>query len=161
MKVKEWVDGTLILDGDIDQGVEEAFSEGRYIEAFTLLQAQIDWWMADLHQLSALKSGKVKDGNLGEMIANYPFRFNDSLSFLRNHGVLTDKECGELNQFYELRNRMIHRLIVRSYQPVTEGGAANRNDFTKTEAMKGFEKGRSLAKVLKEKTASYLPFSKQ
>ncbi|MDV3244198.1 MAG: DUF86 domain-containing protein [Nitrososphaerales archaeon] len=155
MRVKEWVDGSLILDGDISQGIEEAFKEGRYVEAFALLQAQIDWWMADLHQLCSLKSGKLRHWDLGEMIDSYPFRFNDSLKFLLGEGVLSKKECASLKEFYALRNKIVHRLIMRSYQP------AKRNKLTRVEVMKGFEKGKVLAKLLGNKTASYLPFYKQ
>ncbi len=43
MKVKE-LNGVLVLDGDVLIGGEEAFTDTRYIEAFTLLHALIDWW---------------------------------------------------------------------------------------------------------------------
>ena len=39
MKVKEWVDGALVLEGDILDGAEEAFRDARYVEAFALLHA--------------------------------------------------------------------------------------------------------------------------
>jgi hypothetical protein len=165
MKVKEWVDRTLILDGDIDKGVEEAFNEDRYLEAFTLLQAQIDWWLASIHQMVALRTGMVsrtkelENWNLGEMISTYPFRFKDSAKFLRDNGVLTDSEYGVLFGFYNFRNRMIHRLIVRSYQPVSGADSANRNDITRAEAKEQFEKGRGLVKLLTRKTAENSPFT--
>lgn len=51
MKVKQWVDGNLILDGDLLQGAEEAFQESRYIEAFSILQASIDAFMIFIYQM--------------------------------------------------------------------------------------------------------------
>jgi arginine decarboxylase-like protein len=59
MKVKEWVDGALVLEGDILDGAEEAFRDARYVEAFALLHAYIDWWMTDLIQLD----GCVRDSS--------------------------------------------------------------------------------------------------
>ena len=164
MKVKEWVDGTLILDGDMDKGAEEAFNEGRLIEAFTLLQAQIDWWLAAVHQMVALKTGMVrkdeqlKNWDLGEMIGNFPFRFEDSAKFLRHAKVFSDKEYTSLKEFYEFRNLIIHRLVVRNYQPVTGKQMKNRNDVTLDEAKKEFDRGRGLAGLLKRKTAESAPF---
>ena len=44
-------DGTLCLDGEVLNGAREAFDKTRYVEAFALLHAYIDWWMTDLIQL--------------------------------------------------------------------------------------------------------------
>jgi hypothetical protein len=145
------------------KGHEEAFAEDRYMEAFTLLQAQIDWWLASIHQMLALKTGKVSktkelvSWDLWKMIGNHPFRFKDSAKFLRENGVLTKDEFGDLFLFYGFRNRLIHRLIVRSYQPVTGKSFANRNDITRAEAKTEYDRGRNLAGLLKRKTAENSP----
>lgn len=165
MKVKEWVDGTLILDGDIDIGIEEAFKEERYLEAFAILQAQIDWWLASVHQMLALKTGRVsekeilKNWNLGEMISNFPFRFGDSAYFLLRNKVLSGKDYAALWEFYEFRNLVVHRLVVRSYQPINGKNVANRNDVTRSQAKEQFEEGRRLVGILKAKTAENSPFT--
>jgi hypothetical protein len=57
MRSKKSVDGYLVLDGDVVEGAEEAFRETRYVEAFALLHALIDWWMIDLIQMSKTSKG--------------------------------------------------------------------------------------------------------
>ena len=57
MKVKEMQDGTLKLDPDVLERAEEAFHDLRYVEAFALLQAFIDWWMTVIFQLDQHNKG--------------------------------------------------------------------------------------------------------
>jgi hypothetical protein len=150
MKVKEWVDGGLILDGDVMEGADEAFRDGRYIEAFALLHCLIDWWMADLYQLYRITKG-LGDIDWLNMVEKHEYRFKSTLKFLSGSGVISRQEHKRLYDFNELRNRVVHRLIVHSYQP------GLRNKVTRAEAIHGFEEGKALVTLLRERTGHYIP----
>ncbi len=146
MRVKEWVDGALILDGNIKQGTKEAFDEQRYVEAFALVQAQIDWWMTNMCQRH---QAEIKGGNPEEIYSKRIYRFREARKYLLDNGVIDQKESGELVEFYQLRNKIIHRLLMHSFQPNDK-----RNKVTKEAAAAGFEKGMALVSLLEEKTSS-------
>jgi len=149
MKVKELVDGTLILEGNILEGAEEAFRDTRYIEAFTLLHAYIDWWMTDLIQLRRLiyngaKTSEVDE--LDELHFKNEYRFRKSGKCLLDSEIIDAKQYGSLIHFNKLRDKIIHRLVMYSVQPY------ERNKVTKPEIIQGFEEGKALAHLLEEKT---------
>ena len=146
MKVKKWVNGALILDGDIKDGAKEAFREMRYVEAFALVQALIDWWMANMCQRH-LSWVKGKDSHEVYFTTKYVFPY--LRKYLLENEIITQKESGELVEFYELRNRIIHRLLIHSYQPNDR-----RNQVTPTEARLGFRKGMDLVHLLERRTTS-------
>ena len=145
MKVKVWVDGGLILDGDVLKGAEEASSESRYVEAFALLHALIDWWMIDLYQLHEMSRGKDSQ----ELHHEREYRFRTLLTDLRKMEVISDKERDKLDRFDALRNKIIHRLVMYGYQPYP------RNRIMKSEVTQGFEEGKALAELLASKATAH------
>jgi hypothetical protein len=148
MRVKELEDGTLCLDGDILDGAEEAFNDSRYVEAFALLHAYIDWLMTDLIQLD----GCVRDSSkTHDLLFNSKYRFGNSLSCLKCKKIIDEKEFSRLQKFNRLRNLIIHRLVTRSY-----GNRPNleTNNVKINEVKTGFKEGIELARLLKGKTSS-------
>jgi hypothetical protein len=146
MNTKELEDGTLCLDGDILDGAEEAYNNTRYVEAFALLHAHIDWWMTDLIQLD----GCVRDSSkTTELLFNTKYRFGNSLNCLKRKEIIDDKEYRRLQEFNRFRNLIIHRLVTRSYgnRPSVE-----TNRVTINEVEKGFKDGMELARLLMGKT---------
>lgn len=147
MRVKEWVDGALVLEGDILEGAEEAFRDTRYVEAFTLLCADIDWWMTALIQLhDVAKTFTIEQGQ--KLFSDSEYRFKDSVCLLKKYKIIDGKEYGRLLNFGKLRDRIIHRLVIYSYHTHLE------NKVTKTEAFDGFKEGKALDLLLKGKTGS-------
>ena len=47
--------GALILKGDILDGSNQAFLDGRYVEAFDLLQGLIDWRLLNIFLLGIVQ----------------------------------------------------------------------------------------------------------
>jgi hypothetical protein len=154
MRVKKWVDGYLVLEGDAVKGAEEAFKERRYVEAFALLHGIIDWWMIDLIQMKETSKGieRGPEGlqRLNEIYYTYPYRFKESMKYLRDNGIITQQEYERLREFNELRDLVIHRLVMYSYQPNP------RNRIDEATVTKGFKEGRELADLLMSKTGSAL-----
>lgn len=146
MKVKEWADGGLVLDGDIEKGIDESFSDGRYVEAFALLHSYIDWLLADLHQLSSSMKNPRGILVLQKLIDEHKYRYIDTLELLLKSGVVNDEEYKRLADFNEIRNRIIHRVIIHGYQPRL------RNKVTRFEAEQGFREGKALYVLLQGKT---------
>jgi hypothetical protein len=145
MKVKELANGGLVLEGDVLDGAEEAFRDLRYVEAFASLHAYIDWWMTDLIQLH----GSVRDSSkTHELHFKHEYRFRSSAKILLDKKIIDEKQYGRLLQFNTLRDKIIHRLVMYSYQPYAG------NKVTKDEVIEGFEKGKALAHLLRRKTCS-------
>lgn len=145
MKAKESVDGALVLEGDIFDSAEEAFNHSRYVEAFALLHAYIDWWMTALIQL---REGAKTSSKTYEHLFEREYRFKSSAKTLLKKAIIDEKQHGRLLQFNKLRDKIIHRLVMYSYQPHA------RNKVTRTEVNEGFEKGKALAHLLRGKTGS-------
>ena len=145
MKVKELANGGLVLEGDVLDGAEEAFRDLRYVEAFTLLHAYIDWWMTDLIQLHRCVRDSLKTH---ELHFKHEYRFKSSAKILLDKKIIDKKQYGRLLQFNTLRDKIIHRLVMYSYQPYA------RNKATRTEVIDGFEEGKALAHLLRGKTCS-------
>ena len=153
MRVKEWVDGALTLDGKILEGAEAAFKEERYVEAFALIQALIDWWMTNLcqrHQEWAMMREDVrkyvKEGG-EEIYFKRKYRFPYNRRYLLDNGIINQQESNRLTDFYESRNKIIHRLLIHSFQTNDP-----RTRVTKIEAVDGFKKGTSLVRLLETRT---------
>jgi hypothetical protein len=149
MRVKEWVDGGLVLDGDIGKGIDEAFSDGRYVEAFALLHSEVDWLLANLHQQSSSVKSPRGILVLQNLIDEHKYRFMDTLELLLKSEVVSREEYRRLRDFNEIRNRIIHRMIVHGYQP------RRRNRVTRAEAERGFQEGKSLFALLEGKTLQW------
>lgn len=112
-------------------GAEEAFNETRYIEAFALLHAYIDWLMTDLIQLD----GCVRDSSkTHELLFHSEYRFRSSAKCLFCKSIINEKQFGELMAFNGLRNKIIHRLVMYSYQ------CHARNKVTSTEVKKNLKR---------------------
>jgi hypothetical protein len=150
MKFKEWVDGALVPEGDILDGAEEAFRDSRYVEAFALLHALIDWWMIALIQL---REGAKTSSKTYDLHFKHEYRFKSSAKTLLEKGIIDEKQHGRLLQFNELRDKIIHRLVMYSYQPYA------RNKVTRNEVIEGFEKGKALAHLLRGKTGSVVCYT--
>jgi len=131
----------LVLDGDVLEGAEEAFQELRYVEAFSLLQASIDAFMTFVYE--------HREGtNRGEDKDSPPEKHNfwTLRNYLHDNDLLSEKEDSKLTNFYELRNRMIHKLVMYAFQSYP------RYSISKSEAIKGFERGKELYLMLDKKT---------
>ena len=170
MKTITLEDGTLCLDGDILKGAEEAFKETRYVEAFALLHAYIDWCMTNLIQLDGCI---VDSSKTGELLFNTKYRFKNSLNTLKKEKIINENERQQLIKFDDLRNLIIHRLVTRSYgnrpkiysklEPNIETSElkiteieVETNRVTIDEVKKGFEEGINLAQLLRGKSASVI-----
>jgi len=150
MKTITLEDGTLCLDGDILKGAEEAFNETRYVEAFALLHAFIDWCMTNLIQLDGCI---VDSSKTEELLFKTKYRFGNSLNCLKCKKIIDENEYRRLKEFNQLRNLIIHRLVTRSFgnRPIGE-----RNTVKLAEVKKGFEEGINLAQLLRGKSASVI-----
>ena len=144
MRVTTWVDGGLILEGDIDVGIQEAFDEKRYVETFALLHGRLDLLMHIIYQNYEVSKG-MQEIDLGSLI-NENISWKISLNRLSKNQIINEKERQRLLDFNNLRNRIIHRLIVRSYQP------SRPDKLVQKEVEDGFEEGKRLVKLLNEKT---------
>jgi hypothetical protein len=138
IKVREQ-DGAVMLDGDVLDGAEQAFRQTRYIEAFALLHADIDWRMIELiqcHDIDSVSSLEEEE----KLFSDKEYRFKNSVRLLKKYEIIDEKECGRLLAFNELRDRVIHRLVIRSYHL----GSDDPNKITKSEVTRGFEEGITL-----------------
>jgi hypothetical protein len=143
MKVIE-VNGALELEGDALEGAEEAFKNKRYVEAFTLLHAYIDWWMMDNIQL--------------RNDFEFKLRFMSSANYLRTYKIINDGQYERLRKFNELRDMIIHRIVRYSYQhyqikyKIKDKEIIERSKVRISEVDEGFKEGKDLAQLLKGKT---------
>lgn len=153
VKVKEFADGALVLDGDIEKGAEEAFAEERYVEAYALLHGLIDWWMTDLYQFHVVTRQHPTLENAWDIIENKKWSFMDTLSYLSQNGIISDEERRRLMEFNFIRNKIVHRIIRRHYQT----RADPKTKVTRQEAIDGFREGMALVSLLRERTGTFLP----
>ena len=144
MRVKESSHGGLILDGDILKGAQEAFNDLRYVEAFALIHALIDWWMIDLYQMHEDSKGGLD--HVQELHFKRKYRFESLVKDLFRLNIIGRDEYDRLWRFRDLRDKIIHRLLMYAYQPY------ERNKITKNEATQGFEEGKALAMMLSSRT---------
>ena len=151
MDTEEMVDGALTLKGDILEGAEEAFNHTRYVEAFALLHAYIDWLMTSNIQLRT----------------NHPF--NDEYRFMKSAKLLKDTyheidqiDFDKLQKFNDLRDLIIHRLVRYSFQhreisyykdKAKTKLKIEKGKVTKAEVDEGFKEGKALANMLEEKNS--------
>ena len=159
-------DGTLCLEGDILNGAREALKETRYVEAFALLHALIDWWMTALIRLD-WETKKERTEKLPNQ-----YRFMGSLKRLRRKEIIDDNERERLLKFYDMRNLIIYRLVTRSYlnepEPNRDEPETNRNkskknrnepetdNVTEKEVFEEFKEGEELVQALRGKTGLVL-----
>ena len=144
MKVKKLAGGILVLEGNVLKGAEEAFQEGRYVEAFSLLQAVIDAFMIFVYQMREGEDFRKTD----EVHHKLKYRFKMLRDYMNGSGLLSDEEMGKLDSFYDMRNRIVHGIVMYAYQ------SYERYRIRESEAIKGFDLGRELYKILDAKTTS-------
>ena len=144
MKVKEGVDSALLLDGDVLEGAEEAFREERYVEAFALIQALIDWRMLNLCQIDEMNKGVPAMETHQVYWAKF-YTHKKLVSELRKREIFSLKECERLTKFYDLRNMIVHRLAIYRYQPYAH------NRVGRDKAIRGFKEGKVLVELLRER----------
>lgn len=152
MKVKEDRYGFLLLDGKPWEGAEESYREGRLVEAFALLHAWVEWNMVNLYEMNFLRSGRplydlMKEG----IMQNY--RFPWLRSQLMEKKLLKPHEDQRLGEWYDTRNRIIHRLVAYAYHNY------DWNKITRTEVDAGFKEGQALIELLNRRTLEQSPIS--
>ncbi len=138
--------GGLVLDGDLEEATEEAFIEGRFVEAFALLHSYIEWLMVDLYRLhQAIGLGE----NVHELEApvNENPSWQDSLNRLFENDAITKEEYKHLRKFNELRNKIVRRLILPAYQ-------MRKEKVTRSEAFDVFMNAKELIFMLKARSKS-------
>jgi len=146
LKIKEYPDGTILMDGDVLEGANEAYQEGRIVEAFALLHAFIDWEMANLYEQHHLHKGGTLIELIDEKIMQKKYRFRDLQRELRKNKLTDEKEDQRLDKWYDLRNRIIHRLVAYSYHNY------RWNRVTRREVEQGFHEGEEIAELLRVRT---------
>ena len=159
MKVKEWIegDGGLVLDGNIRAGAIEAFDNYRYIEAFELLQTLIEFDLLNLIRIK--KSNKNEYLEKDRTTLNKFFSLkNISTTFIvksaLENGVISEKEKAQIERCYDVRNKIVHRIIFRSRL----GSIAHDSYFMvkPTEAKEVFDEMLSIEKTLSERPITLL-----
>lgn len=115
MRVTKWVDGRLGIEGNIDAGIQDAFDKKRYVEAFVHLHGWLDLLMQIVFQNYEVSKGRI-GRDLISLIDENP-SWQISLDRLSDSKIISKEEKQRLIAFNRLRNRVIHRLIVRSYHP--------------------------------------------
>jgi hypothetical protein len=146
LKVKEYPDGTILMDGDVLEGANEAYQEGRIIEAFALLHAFIEWEMTNLYEQHHLSKGVILIKLKDKKIMQKKYRFPDLRSELRDNKLIDKKEDQRLGKWYDLRNRVIHRLVAYSYSN------DSWNRVTRKEVEQEFQEGEKIAELLRVRT---------
>jgi len=134
--------GRLKLDPDVLAGAEEAFRELRYVEAFALLQALIDMQMTFICQVNReMNAGEHPEVvHFGKEVWSFP----KLRTYLLSRKIISKDLADQLSKSYELRNRIIHRLVFYSYQDYPQ------NIITQMEAVDGFSSGKRQFKLLEE-----------
>ncbi|MBI4258744.1 MAG: hypothetical protein HY619_07300 [Thaumarchaeota archaeon] len=148
MKVKEYPDGTILLEGKALEGAREAYQEERIIEAFALLHAFIEWEMANLYEQNHLSNG----GSLIELREKgimQKYRFSWLRKQLRDTQLLKPVEDQRLGKWYDLRNKIIHRLVAYSYHNY------DWNRVTREQVEDGFREGEALAEMLRRRALGF------
>ncbi len=143
MKVKEGKNGGLILDGEVLEGAEDAFRKERLVEAFSLIQALIDWRMLNLYQINEMNNG-VPTHEIHLVDWGKVKTFKGLAGYLEKNKIISLKDHERLREFYDLRNMIVHRLIIYAYQPYAH------NRVVMEEAVQGFGEGKFLAELLRK-----------
>ncbi len=165
MKVKEsrQKDGCLILDGRVLNGAQEAFKEKRYIEAYALLHAHIEFEMKLLCDEKYYQMNRVKasTSHIGKAIRD-PLGpiFHKKPKFLFCNDVIDSDIFSKLTEFNEARNKVIHRLVFRTELPYIYDKAPLKDEvlpkicITEKELHAQFDSGLKVAQLLHERMRS-------
>jgi hypothetical protein len=145
MMVEKDSEGGLALVGNIAEATQEAFDSGRYVEAFALLHAEIDWLMVKTYQFFRMSKGTADDDQTwDDMVDDKMYRFKDTAEFLRDVGIIDDDVLGRLVAFDRIRNKIIHHLVSRSDRP------RKGNKVTLGEVQSEFEEGKKMRELLRK-----------
>jgi hypothetical protein len=142
--------GYLRLDGDALRGAEEAFRQRRYVEAFALLHALVDWWMIDLYQLNEYPSVASHLERVRNLFEREDYRFKPSLKYLLDKTIISPKEYEGLIAFNKLRDKIIHRLVMYSFQHF------EKNRIGQKEVDEGFREGVELVGLLRSQSEAII-----
>jgi hypothetical protein len=156
MQVKKSIDGCLALEGDIDEATEEAFVEGRLVEAFALLHGYVDWLMADLYRLHRTIGLGENIRELEVMRRENNLSWQESLNRLLESEIITKDEYSSLRKFNEQRNKIIRGLILSSssnhQNAIRRGGDTAM--ITREDAFEGFMTAKEMIFLLKGRNRS-------
>ena len=146
VKVKEYPDGTILVDGEVIKGAKDAYQEDRIVEAFALLHAFIEWEMVNLYEQDYLHKGGYLH-ELEEKGVVQQYKFTWLRAELRKRKLIDQGQDQSLGKWYDLRNRIIHRLVAYSYHNYS------RNRITREEVKQGFHVGEEIAEFLRSRLA--------
>lgn len=138
MKAVEDEDGRLALDGDVLQGAKDAFEQDRFVEAFDLVQAWIDYLMANLvtRYQTTVKEVNPFDIHFEE------FRTKKMANDLVELGLIDPNLRSRIYSFYYLRNRVTHKMIFYTYRRYPSYST------TREEVEQGFKEGQDISETL-------------
>jgi hypothetical protein len=147
LRVKKLSDGALVLEGDLDEETDEAFVEGRIIEAFELIHAYIHWLMKDLFKIYRSIDLGENVRELEATIRENP-SWQDSLNRLFENEIITKEEFSRLRDINELKNKIVRWLILPpAYQ-------SRKEKVTRDEAFEGYMEAKEMIFLLKGRSKS-------
>lgn len=155
MEVKQ-IDGCLELHGDIIQGAKEAFSQLRYVEAFALIHAVLDFHMTRLHHVKNSLIEKIPSQEANNPLGRKNFLYN--ARYLYEKEVINSSEYGRFRRFNKIRDKVVHRIVFRNLSPFRYDG--DQPEFRKTrseicvtndEARQAFDEAMELVKIIKDR----------
>ncbi len=150
LSVEEWPDGQLVVKGDMDKYVEysrKLLEQGEYFGAFARIHVLIEIWMQNLYELNFSKSHDSFEMHklVSDKGPNYLYRFVKLVNLLVEEKLVSPEEADRLKSFSNLRNRILHRMLKYSFQTYPW------HIVKKDEALRGFEEGVALVKLVREK----------
>ena len=151
MRVKKFADWALVLDGDILEGAREAYQEDRIIEAFALLHAFIEWEMTNLYETSQIINGVILHSLRKNFREHKMYLFRSLNKELLKKKLIEHSEYKRFLDWYNIRNRIIHRLVAFSYHPDAF------NKVTREEVENGFLEGEALSELLRIRNLDIFP----
>ncbi|MEE9284083.1 MAG: hypothetical protein V3U49_08440 [Nitrososphaerales archaeon] len=148
MKVKVSEDGSLHLDcSDVVESAQESFNELRYIEAFTVLHAWIDYLMYSIRLIDKEIYIKLPK-ELGDFKG---LRFWKSSRHLRDRKIPSEEEYSKIMNFDENRNIIVHRLVYNTYGEIRKNKKVPMIKLSGEAAKLAFSEGLTICKMLNEK----------
>jgi hypothetical protein len=150
LSVEEWSKGQLVVTGDMDKYIEysrKLLEQGEYFGAFARIHVLIEIWMQNLYELNFQKSHNPFEMYklASERGPNDLYRFFRLVNVLGEEKLVSSEEVDRLKSFNHLRNRILHRMLKYSFQTYPW------HVVKKDEALRGFEEGIALAKLVREK----------
>jgi hypothetical protein len=150
LSVEEWPDGQLVVKGDMDNYVEYArklLEQGEYFGAFARIHVLVEIWMQNLYEQNFRRSHALSEMHklVSDTGPKNLYRFARLVDHLVKEKLICPEEADRLRSFSNLRDRILHRMLKYSFQ------AYPWHIVKKDEALKGFEEGVVLAKLVRDK----------